>query len=193
MNILSHNYILCLKNLIKDLINNKFDSLFDSLNPNNSVFNYINILSNLDSSFCDLAKQSLILTFKLLDDNFKNSPDRKSKYYIKSHMSRSIMTIFGEITFKRTFYESKVDGSSFCFLDRYLGLHKYDYFDPYINISFEKLKENFESIIEFKKNHPETVLFHTVSQFFQFFIKSHRILLFYIHPKNKIFHIRVSG
>lgn len=132
MNILSHNYILCLKNLIKDLINNKFDSLFDSLNPNNSVFNYINILSNLDSSFCDLAKQSLILTFKLLDDNFKNSPDRKSKYYIKSHMSRSIMTIFGEITFKRTFYESKVDGSSFCFLDRYLGLHKYDYFDPYI-------------------------------------------------------------
>ena len=97
MNILSHNYILCLKNLIKDLINNKFDSLFDSLNPNNSVFNYINILSNLDSSFCDLAKQSLILTFKLLDDNFKNSPDRKSKYYIKSHMSRSIMTIFGEM------------------------------------------------------------------------------------------------
>ena len=132
MNILSHNYILCLKNLIKDLINNKFDSLFDSLNPNNSVFNYINILSNLDSSFCDLAKQSLILAFKLVDDNFKNSPDRKSKYYIKSHMSRSIMTIFGEITFKRTFYESKVDGSSFCFLDRYLGLHKYDYFDPYI-------------------------------------------------------------
>lgn len=33
-----------------------------------------------------------------------------------------------------------------------------DYFDPYTNISFEKLKESFESIIEFKKNHPETVL-----------------------------------
>ena len=42
------------------------------------------------------------------------------------------MTIFGEITFKRTFYESKIDGSSYCFLDRYLGLHKYDYFHPYI-------------------------------------------------------------
>lgn len=33
-----------------------------------------------------------------------------------------------------------------------------DYFDPYTSISFEKLKENFESIIEFKKNRPETVL-----------------------------------
>ena len=132
MNIISHNYILCLKNLMKELINNKFDTLFDSLNPNNSVFNYIDILSNLDESLCNLAKEGLILLFKLLDENYKNSTDRKSKYYIKSHMSRSIMTIFGEITFKRTFYESKIDGSSYCFLDRYLGLHKYDYFDPYI-------------------------------------------------------------
>lgn len=132
MNIISHNYILCLKNLMKELINNKFDTLFDCLNPNNSVFNYIDILSNLDKSLCNLAKEGLILIFKLLDENYKNSTDRKSKYYIKSHMSRSIMTIFGEITFKRTFYESKIDGSSYCFLDRYLGLHKYDYFDPYI-------------------------------------------------------------
>ena len=132
MNIISHNYILCLKNLMKELINKKFDSLFDCLNPNDSVFNYINILSNLDESFCNLAKEGLILIFKLLDENYKNSKDRKSKYYIKSHMSRSIMTVFGEITFKRTFYESKIDGSSYCFLDRYLGLHKYDYFDPYI-------------------------------------------------------------
>lgn len=132
MNIISHNYILCLKNLMKELINNKIDTLFDCLNPNNSVFNYINILSNLDESLCNLAKEGLILIFKLLDENYKNSTDRKSKYYIKSHMSRSIMTIFGEITFKRTFYESKIDGSSYCFLDRYLGLHKYDYFDPYI-------------------------------------------------------------
>lgn len=132
MNIISHNYILCIKNLMKELINTKIDSIFNNLNPNDSVFNYINILSNLDESLCNLAKTMLISIFNSIDKTYSNSDERKSKYYIKSYAKRSIMTIFGEITFNRTFYESKLDGSTYCFLDRYLGLHKYDYFDPYI-------------------------------------------------------------
>ena len=55
MNIISHNYILCLKNLMKELINEKFDTLYDCLNPNNTVFNYIDILSNLDNSLCNFS------------------------------------------------------------------------------------------------------------------------------------------
>jgi hypothetical protein len=42
------------------------------------------------------------------------------------------MTIFGEITFTRTFYSDKYNKGSFCHLDWFLGLNKYDYFDPYI-------------------------------------------------------------
>lgn len=60
------------------------------------------------------------------------SLERKRKYHIKSHHYRTIMTVFGEIKFKRTFYISKINGKSFCYLDRFLGLPKYDYFDPYI-------------------------------------------------------------
>ena len=40
--------------------------------------------------------------------------------------------MFGEITFSRTFYKSKLNGKCFCYIDRLLGLPKYDYFDPYI-------------------------------------------------------------
>lgn len=33
-----------------------------------------------------------------------------------------------------------------------------DYFDPYDDYTFEELKENFLNIIEYKKQHPETIL-----------------------------------
>lgn len=74
----------------------------------------------------------MINAFESLDYSFKHSLDRKRKYEIKSYHKRTILTIFEEITFARTFYKSKVTGKNYCFLDRYLGLHKYDYFDPYL-------------------------------------------------------------
>ena len=40
----------------------------------------------------------------------------------------------------------------------YVNIFVGDYFDPYHNISFEELKSNFLDIINFKKEHPETIL-----------------------------------
>ena len=59
------------------------------------------------------------------------------RYYIAKEINKGskvkpILTIFGEITFFRTFYKSKLNGKCFCYVDRLLNLPKYDYFDPYI-------------------------------------------------------------
>lgn len=70
-----------------------------------------------------------------MDKTFKTSIDIKKKYDIKSCHSRTTMTIFGEITHTRTFYTSKLNGRNFCYVDRILGLHKYDYFDPNLKVS----------------------------------------------------------
>lgn len=69
---------------------------------------------------------------KELDNNYKHSLERKRKYHVKSYSPRTILTVFGEITFFRTFYKSKLNSKCFCYVDRFLGLQKYDYFDPYI-------------------------------------------------------------
>ena len=114
-----------------ELTSNLKDKL-DSLNPNEDVFNYVSILSNLDESLCVIAKECLVNLFESLDYYYSISRERKSKYEIKSHHPRTILTIFGEITYNRTFYKSKLTGKNFCYVDRYLGLHKYDYFDPYL-------------------------------------------------------------
>ena len=135
MTIIAYNY----EKILKEMIFNQFsvnlkEKLNKSFNKNN-VFNYIDIISNLDQSLCEIALNSLKVIFTSLDKAYCSSKERKSKYHIKAYTSRTILTIFGEITFTRTTYVSKVNGKSFCFLDRYLGLEKYDYFDPYIKAS----------------------------------------------------------
>lgn len=132
MNIIPNNY----EKILKEMIFNQFSSnLKEQLNKTdntNKVFNYINLVSNLDNSLCEIAKNSLVTIFETIDKSYCNSIERKHKYYIKAHHSRTILTIFGEITFTRTFYSDKYNKGSFCYLDRFLGLKKHDYFDPYI-------------------------------------------------------------
>ena len=142
MNIISNNY----ENVLKEMIISKFsDNLRKELNKSNvnPIFNYINFSSNLDETLCNLAKESLITIFKAIDTSYCNSIERKRKHHIKAHLPRTILTIFGEITFTRTFYTDKNNKGSYCHLDRFLGLKKNDYFDPYIkSVIIEKSANN---------------------------------------------------
>ena len=61
-----------------------------------------NLLSNLDRSLCFIAKDSLVTIFKSIEMSYSNSIERKHKYHIKVY-KRSILTIFGEITFIELF------------------------------------------------------------------------------------------
>ena len=132
MNIISNNY----EKILKEMIFNQFSSnlkkeLYKTDNTN-KVFNYIDLISNLDNSLCNIAKQSLVTIFEAIDKSYSNSMERKHKYHIKAHLPRTILTVFGEITFTRTFYTDRYNKGSYCYLDRFLGLKKHDYFDPYI-------------------------------------------------------------
>lgn len=54
----------------------------------------------IQESTRECIKSIIISTFRELDNDFKDSYLRKSRYYInKSNFSRTIMTIIGEITF----------------------------------------------------------------------------------------------
>jgi len=144
MNIISNNY----EKILKEMIFNQFSSnlkkaLYNTDNTN-KVFNYIDLVSNLDNSLCNIAKESLITIFETIDKSYSNSTERKHKHHIKAHLPRTILTVFGEITFTRTFYTDKHNKGSYCYLDRFLGLKKHDYFDPYIKAT----------IVEYSANNP---------------------------------------
>ena len=142
MNIISNNYTKVLKEMIFNKFSDNLKKIFNKINNTNKVFNYIDLLSNLDESLCNIAKDSLITIFETIDKSYSNSLERKNKYYIKAHHPRTILTIFGEITFYRTFYSNKNNKGSFCYLDRFLGLKKNDYFDPYIKATIVEYSAN---------------------------------------------------
>ena len=131
MTIILQNY----KNLIHDLIKRCFSDKLDALISSFDSFsadNYINLLSSFDSNMNMFLKNALTSLIEELDKNYSSSIERKRKYHIKYKTKRTILTVFGEITYTRTFYKSKLNGKCFCYIDRLLGLKKYDYFDPYI-------------------------------------------------------------
>lgn len=132
MNIILQNYNDLLKKIIFETFSSNLKEKLNKIDSSGNVMNYINLLSNLDESLCIIARESLISIFEAMDKSFRLSSERKRKYIVKSNHSRTIMTIFGEITFNRTFYVSKLNNKSYCYVDRVLGLHKYDYFDPYL-------------------------------------------------------------
>lgn len=141
MNIIPNNYEKILKEMIFNQISSNLKKEL-SKNNTNKVFNYIDLISNLDNSLCEIAKNSLVTIFETIDKSYCNSIERKHKYHIKTHASRTILTIFGEITFTRTFYSDRHNKGSYCYLDRFLGLKKYDYFDPYIKATIVEYSAN---------------------------------------------------
>lgn len=113
-------------------IKGKIDSICPIIDSSKKVFNYFNLVFNIDEEINNLGKQILIDHFKAIDSNFKNRTGRTKHYHIKSTSKRSILTIFGEITYTKTNYISLLNGTSFCPLDRILELERYNYYDPYI-------------------------------------------------------------
>ena len=142
MTIISNNYEKILKEMIFNQFSQNLKKQLNKTNNTNKVFNYIDSLYDLDNSLCDIAKNSLVTIFESIDKSYSNSIERKAKYHIKAHLPRTILTIFGEITFTRTFYTDKNNNGSYCYLDRFLGLKKHDYFDPYIKATIIEYSAN---------------------------------------------------
>ena len=137
MNIISQNLRNVLKNRIKTLISpilyNLVDFMVDNLFVEDAQNKYFALLSTIQSSTREMIKKIIISTFEEIDENYKHSGDRISKYYInKSNVSRTLITIVGDITFSRTYYKSKYSNKKFFYLDYALDLPKYDHYDPII-------------------------------------------------------------
>jgi len=138
MNIISQNFKNVLKNKIKVLINPilyKFvDLLVESFSfDTNASTNYFELFSNVQSATRECIKSIIVSTFEQIDEDFKNSYIRKSRYYInKSNVSRTLTTIIGTITFNRTYYIYKHSNKRFFYLDTVFNLPKNDHYDPIV-------------------------------------------------------------
>lgn len=113
---------------ITEISSNLVDKLVDNLysTNNNKYFNFIN---DIQESTMDIIKQIIVETFEAVDKQFRNSK-RKFDTINKSNVSRTITTLLGDVTFKRTYYISKVTDDYYFYVDDVFDLPKYDHYDP---------------------------------------------------------------
>ena len=142
--IISQKLINVLKNKIFNVISlnlfNNIEFLLNNLLNNNTPNQYFNVIFKAQQTARDIVKSIVISTFEELDNEFKESTYRKSRYYInKSNVPRTLITIVGEITFYRTYYISKHSNKKFFYIDKIFDLPKNDHYDPIVKaISISK-------------------------------------------------------
>ena len=142
--IISQKLTNVLKNKIFNVISlnlfNNIEFLLNNLLNNTTSNQYFNVIFKAQQTARDIVKSIVISTFEELDNEFKQSTYRKSRYYInKSNVPRTLITIVGEITFNRTYYISKHSNKKFFYIDKIFDLPKNDHYDPIVKaISISK-------------------------------------------------------
>lgn len=101
----------------------------------NFLKNYSNIFSNSNNLFSleqklvnisdNFTLDLIVYTLQAIDLNFKNSKERKEKYYVKETYSRSFLTSIGYITLSLTRYQDKVTKKSFNYIRELLNILPY--------------------------------------------------------------------
>ena len=130
MNILSQFNKILEENFNKFLKNHFINSNF--WNKSSDFNNYINFMTDLDSFNYSFITNIIKDYLEYIDEQFFHTSYRKQFCESKGFYKRTILTLFGEITFKRRYYFDKKYNDRFYFTDFFLGLPKRKYFDPFV-------------------------------------------------------------
>lgn len=105
-----------------------YEQLLLSLLMQNPHFNQVEQLVNEVGD--NLTADILVYIIETIDLAFRNSKERRDKYYIKDNIQRTIISLQGSITFNMTYYQEKKPDENgirkcYSYITEYLGLPKY--------------------------------------------------------------------
>ena len=129
------NIISQFKQILEQNFNNFIKKYFEQStywDKSSNISNYINFMTDLDSFNYSLITDIIKSYFEYIDEVFFNTSYRKNFCTSKGFYQRTILTLFGEITYKRRYYFDNKTNERFYFTDYFLNLPKRKYFDPFI-------------------------------------------------------------
>ena len=130
LNISTENFII---NQTISALKDKLEKTLNNFSIDTSKNRYVNMFIEFQNLMNEISSLFFSQLFEKLDKVFKNSSKRKENYNInKSNIKRTIVTIFGSITFYRTLYINKTTGEYYFYVDDVLGLEAYKNYDPIV-------------------------------------------------------------
>ena len=94
-------------------------------NDKYSPKNFVKYMEDTSLYWEKEIRQSIKEFLEEMDLKFRNSPERRKRYYVAYTGKRTIICMYGEITYIRTLYKDRLDGSYYCYVDEKLGIGKY--------------------------------------------------------------------
>lgn len=132
-------------------IGTTISSLLAPMNFTCDIFNYAKLIDWLSSSsrkiVCILIKNLL----EEMDRNFRYSKGRIDRYYVKNTRQRTIITMFGEVTYTRTEYIDRDTGEAFIYVDREIDLAPRQRYDSIVAARAYELYSDNNSMIKVGK------------------------------------------
>ena len=110
------------------LIDTFLNNINNFLSNSNPTFHELE--NNIEQSSIDFNLNFIRTLLESLDLDYKNSKERKDKYYVQETLSRTLITSLGLLTFNKTYYRSKNKNDNnkydyYCYLDDYLNIIKW--------------------------------------------------------------------
>ena len=125
------------KNIIKNVFlencRNLFSETMDNLFYSFSLSKYIELNLNLISKIKKIVIDTMVYAINVIDKLFLNSDYRKGNFYInKQNVPRTIVSIYGTLSFNRTYYTDKNKQNGFFLIDELFGFEQYKNYDQVI-------------------------------------------------------------
>ena len=111
-------------------VSKKLAEITNPFNAKATLKNYTDMVEVIGELVRETALHYIKNTLEEVDERFFNSDSRKRNFSVKDKRSRTLITMYGQMTFTRRIYQSKDDGSYYTHVDRKMGLPRYDRYDP---------------------------------------------------------------
>lgn len=124
-----------LKNMEKNIENNINNYNLTDILTANALFtfdNYIKMVNCIDDISYDFSTFLYSNFVQQIDDAFFNSNYRKQWCDVINIYERNLITLFGEVTFKRRYYHDKLKNKNYYYVDQVLNIKPYSRFDPFV-------------------------------------------------------------
>lgn len=88
-----------------------------------SQVTYPEFQNKLHQYLCDLGRNICQKALETLDEQIKNDPEQRKDWVVeRKDDEKTIMSIFGPVTYKRTYYRNKITGEYAYLVDRLAGI-----------------------------------------------------------------------
>lgn len=109
---------------IKEMEDYLHDLLY-SFQLKGTVVSWARLIEVMSFNGENLIRKIIKEYLEKMDRNFYESKIRFERYLVKDRLPRTLVTLYGEITYERTVYRSRDTGERYIYVDRKMGIRPY--------------------------------------------------------------------